>query len=76
MLDIEEIKKKQTKQRCILLKEMIENACIVTGLNLCVYEGKIGFVDQENMKIVALCNGEYDLSKEVRRDGQVYGPDE
>lgn len=70
MLDIEGIKRMQTKERCILLKEMIENACIATGLNLCVYEGKIGFVDQEQMKIVALCNGEYDLSKEVRSVGE------
>lgn len=40
--------------RCKILKKVIEEACVMLGLNLCVYGGKIGFVDQKQSKIVAL----------------------
>lgn len=43
------------------LKKDIERACIKRGLNLAVHDGKIGFVDQEEMKIVMLWNPEYKI---------------
>lgn len=44
-----------------MLKKDIEKACIMRGLNLTIYDGKIGFVDQEEKKIVMLWNPEYQL---------------
>lgn len=41
------------------LTRLIKEDCIRCGLNLTVYEGKIGFVDQEQKKIVALWNPQY-----------------
>lgn len=41
------------------LISVIEKGCILAGLNLTVYEGKIGFVDQKEKKIVAVWNPEY-----------------
>lgn len=55
------------KDRVIKCKSMIETACIETGLNLTIYEGKIAFVDQDNEKIVALWSAEHTLS-EVNND--------
>lgn len=50
------------KQKSALnLKEDIERACIKRGINLTIHDGKIGFVDQEEMKIVMLWNPEYKL---------------
>lgn len=47
--------------RVELLKAAIEKVCCVFGLNLTVYNGKIGFVDQEQRKIVALWEPAYAL---------------
>lgn len=45
-------------------KREIERAAIENGLNLTVYEGKIGFVDQGKRKIVALWEAKYRLREE------------
>lgn len=47
--------------RVIAMKQKIEQAAIECGLNLTVYDGRIGFVDQDQMKIVALWNPEHSL---------------
>ncbi len=43
-----------------LIKD-IEKACIKRGLNLTIYDGRIGFVDQEKKKIIMLWNPKYRL---------------
>ena len=50
-----------------MLKKDIEKACIKRGLNLTIHNGKIGFVDQQEKKIVMLWNPEYQLKKGFRR---------
>ncbi len=55
------------QERAAALKSDIEKSCIRYGLNITVYEGKIGFVDQKGRKIVALWSPEYQL--EVNVDG-------
>lgn len=47
------------QDRVLRLKELITMAAVACGLNLTVYEGKIGFVDMEQQKIVALWAPEY-----------------
>ncbi len=54
--------------RAAALKEDIERSCIRYGLNMTIHEGKIGFVDQKEKKIVALWSPEHHLS-EVSGDG-------
>lgn len=51
----------QVQKRAIMLKSMIEMACITCGLNLTVYDGKIGFVDQESRRIVGLWSTRYTM---------------
>ena len=51
-----------TREKVIEMKKEIEQAAIRYGLNLTVYDGKIGFVDQKEKKIVALWTPEYKLS--------------
>lgn len=46
-------------ERVELLTGLIQQSCMVVGLNLTVYEGKIAFVDQAEKKIVAVWNPEY-----------------
>lgn len=46
-----------TKERVIEMKKEIEQLAIEYGLNLTIYDGKIGFVDGE--KIVALWTPEF-----------------
>lgn len=43
-----------TQKKALMLKEDIEQACIRRGLNLTIHDGKIGFVDQQEKKIVML----------------------
>lgn len=50
------------QKKALQLKEDIEKACIKRGLNLTIYDGKIGFVNQEEGKIVMLWNPEYKLN--------------
>ncbi|MBO5010513.1 MAG: hypothetical protein J6D20_07460 [Clostridia bacterium] len=47
------------------MKKRIEKLAIKYGLNLTVYDGKIGFVDQKQKKIVALWTPEYTMK--IRR---------
>lgn len=54
-----EMSKKQ--EAAVMLIEDIEEACIKRGLNLTIHDGKIGFVDQKEKKIVMLWNPEYQL---------------
>ena len=47
------------QKAAIKLKRAIEKAAIRYGLNLTVYQGKIGFVDQKAQKIIALWEPQY-----------------
>lgn len=53
----------ESQKRAAELKNDIEAACIRHNLNLTVHEGKIGFVDQAERKIVCLWNPEYNLGE-------------
>lgn len=44
----------EVQKRVSSLVEDIQNACIKHGLNMTLYDGGIGFVDQKLMKIVAV----------------------
>ena len=47
------------EQRVQTLVAFIRNACIICGLNITIFDGKIGFVDQKSKKIVAAWAPEY-----------------
>ena len=49
----------EAQKRAMALKEDIEKACVKHNLNLTIYDGKIGFVDQKEKKIVMTWNAEY-----------------
>lgn len=53
-----------TKERVIEMKNGIEILAVQYGLNLTIHDGKIGFVDQEQKKIVALWSPEFTLKGE------------
>ena len=53
-----------TKEKVIEMKKDIESIAIHYRLNLTVYGGKIGFVDQKAKKIVALWTPEFSLQTE------------
>ena len=57
------------KKRVEKLRRAIEKAAIKYRLNLTIYDGKLGFVDQEQKKIVALWNSNYKLEEE-RNEGK------
>ena len=59
-----------TQERVIEMKKGIELIAVQYGLNLTVYDGKIGFVDQEQKKIVALWTPEYKLSEGNTEEGK------
>ncbi len=51
-----------SKQKAaVALVEDIKEACIKRGLNLTIHDGKIGFVDQQEKKIVMLWDPKYQL---------------
>ena len=50
------------EERVATMQKLIEVAGVACGLNLTVYDGKIGFVDQEQKKIVALWEPQYRAS--------------
>jgi hypothetical protein len=52
------------EERVTNVRLAIEVIAVQYGLNLTVYDGKIGFVDQEQKKIVALWTPEFKLPKE------------
>lgn len=43
----------EAQKRAVILMKEIETSCIEHGLNMTIYDGKIGFVDPEESKIVA-----------------------
>lgn len=49
------------QKKALQLKEDIEKACIKRGLNLTIYDGKIGFVNQEEGKIVMVWSPKYNM---------------
>lgn len=49
-------------ERVKYLMSVIEKGCMLSGLNITVYEGKIGFVDQSQSKIVALWEPQYTMN--------------
>lgn len=51
------------QKRALMLKEDIEKACIRNGLNLTIYDGKIGFVDHKAGKIIMLWNPVFSNTK-------------
>ena len=53
-----------TEEKVIAMKKEIVAIAEKYGLNLTVYDGKIGFVDQEQKKIVALWTPEFKLKGE------------
>lgn len=55
------------QRKALKLKEDIEKACIKRGLNITIYNGKLGFVDQSERKIVMLWNPEYKLNGDMQR---------
>ena len=55
----------RSQARAISLMQDIEAACINRGINLTVYNGKIGFVDQELKKIVMVWDANYSLDKGI-----------
>ena len=59
LINLNAIKRAEINERCIILKNMIEAAAEIAGLNICVYDGKIGFVDQEKWRIVGLWTPQY-----------------
>ena len=59
-----------TQEKVIEMKKGIELLAVQYGLNLTVYDGKIGFVDQEQKKIVALWSPEYKLSEINTEEGK------
>ena len=59
--DKEAIEMSDVQKRALNLKREIEEACIRNRLNLTVHEGSIGFVDQEEMKIVCIWKPGYKI---------------
>ncbi|WP_288774581.1 hypothetical protein [uncultured Eubacterium sp.] len=49
----------EAQKKAVELQKEIETACVRYGLNLTIYDGKIGFVDQANRKIVMLWDAKY-----------------
>ncbi len=49
----------EVQKKAVELQKEIETACVRYGLNLTIYDGKIGFVDQTNRKIVMLWEANY-----------------
>lgn len=50
-----------TQEKVEAMVKGIKQTAIENGLNLTVYDGKIGFVDQEQGRIVALWSPEYTM---------------
>lgn len=59
-----------TEEKVTAMKEAIEMIAIQYGLNLTVYDGKIGFVDQEQKKIVALWMPKFFMKEEGEADAE------
>lgn len=66
-MDIKGIKMTDMQRKALKLKEDIEKACIKRGLNITIYNGKLGFVDQSKRKIVMLWSPEYKLNEDMQQ---------
>ena len=53
---------KNLTERIKYLISVIEKGCLLSGLNITVHDGKIGFVDQQEKKIVALWEPQYTVA--------------
>ena len=51
----------KAQRKAVKLQKEIEAVCIKHGLNLTIYDGKIGFVDQTDRKIVMLWKPTYKM---------------
>lgn len=51
------------EERVKYIQSVIVKACILAGLNITVYDGKIGFVDQTQRKLVALWEPQHTLNE-------------
>lgn len=56
--------KPSLEKRVLRLQRLIEKATIKCRLNLTIYDGGIGFVDQEARKIVAVWRPQYKMPPE------------
>jgi len=56
---VETAKQKKAEE----LIRLIKMACVACGLNLTIYDGKIGVVDQEASKIVAVWEPQYRMEE-------------
>lgn len=59
----EEFQLKCSRERAVALMHDIEAACINRRINLTIYNGKIGFVDQDSKKIIMTWGANYSLSE-------------
>lgn len=66
LINLDEIKRAEINKRCIILKNLIEAAAEIAGLNICVYEGKIAFVDQERWRIVAVWEPQHHVPRQEK----------
>lgn len=66
--------KATVEDRVLWLKTVIGCAAMKAGLNITVYDGKIGFVDQEERKIVALWKPEYKLTNDGGDNDGTHAP--
>ena len=55
----------KAQQRAYNLQKKIEKLCIKHRLNLCNYDGGIGFVDHKMKKIVMVWKPDYEMPKET-----------
>lgn len=62
-------KLKAAQKRARALQKQIIAICAINKLNLTVHEGKIGFVDQELRKIVAVWEPKYKMSDIPKKTG-------
>ena len=52
---------KSERYRVKHLKDLITASCVICKLNLTIYDGKLGFVDQRSKRIVAVWSPAYTL---------------
>lgn len=61
----------EAQKRALNLKQEIEEACIRNNLNMTIYDGMIGFVDQSQRKIVMVWNPEYKKREQNEKESEV-----
>lgn len=57
----------ESQKRAVALQGEIEKACIKYGLNLTIYEEKIGFVDHAAGAIVMLWTPKYTMPNDKKK---------